>query len=233
MKNTSCFLFLLLFYCLFFIAFVTPAAAQAPTARLSNTDPEAQGEPFYLVPELGGELTLELGGSVRRAGEVQGGSALPELGGVGRLGYRRYLDAIGQLALGGYLAGQVDASSAPRRGSLDALSLGVSLEGRLMNPSLFFILFGLWAEGGLVTYAPLDDASPATPLPPEALQQDALGWRVAAGVESGLGVLGWLDPYIYGEVPIWLGVEHVELDSGASWTATILGARLRFGWAHR
>ena len=206
------------------------AAAQADgtSARLSN----AESEPFYFVPALSGEWLLSLGVDQRRTDGFAGGSAVPELLGVLRVGHRRYADDWGRLAAGPYAWGGLSLDGGGGHGQLGGGGLGVSAQARLMNDSFIYLSLGLFAEVGAVSWSTPQETPAWQVLPVVGLDRDQVGTRALVGVEGGFGFMGWFDPWIYGTSSAWAGVEWVDLGQ-ASWSTLELGVQLRFDWAHR
>ena len=211
-------------------ALASPLAfADDTSSRLSNAETE-EGV-YYLVPELDGEVTLALGMDSRRTDTFSGGSLVPELSAMLRVGYRRYADAWGRVAGGGYLVGGQSFGGDERRGSFSSLGGGVSGQLRLMNADFIYLHLGLFAEGGLASWeGPTSSASSSLRTP--ELEDHLLGSRAMVGAAIGIGLMGWFDPYIYAEGEIWFGYEWVDLGA-ATWSTAIFGLQFRLDFAHR
>jgi hypothetical protein len=77
------------------------------------------------------------------------------------------------------------------------------------------------------------EAGPVFPreAPPEGAS-DATGVRWAAGVETGPGLLWFLDPWFFGDVSGRVGVQSLTVAGGDS-VMLFAGMRLTFDLAHR
>lgn len=207
-----------------------PALAEGDgtSARVSN----AETEPYFFVPSLSGEWMLSLGIDSRRTDRFSGGSAVPELNGVLRLGHRWYGEDQGRLALGPYLWGGLGLDQAVGRGTLGGAGAGVSAQVRWMNDRFIYLHLALFGELGGAWWRSPTDVPSWQVLPVVGLATDQSGWRAMVGAELGFGLMGWFDPWIYGESPVWFGLEWVDLGE-AAWSTVMFGVQLRFDWAHR
>ena len=156
------------------------------------------------MPRFERALRVDLGVASRSPNVLP--TIVPELGLFGAVGYREYLDISGAVSLG---ASIVAGTSIPPRdgrdpaGRLSHAGGVVELELRGISDDWFLALVGLYGELGVATWSP-DAGVPGVPAASTNL-------RWAAGVEAGFGLLAWLDPYIFGETPLFLGVESIRL----------------------
>lgn len=203
------------------LALTAPAQAQQGAGVGALT---AEQQTLLFVPPLDGALTLGAGLQSRALSEelVYGPEGMAEL----MLGGRLYLDEVGAVALGAHVRGaltlpQAQASPlAARRPDYWGVDAGLHLQLRGMSEDFIFGLVGVLVEVGALGHD--GDALPQDPLAPAP----GPGLRAYAGLEGGFGFLGWLDPYIYAESGVRLGVERVQLGGATLWS-------LHFAWEAR
>lgn len=176
---------------------------------------------MFFVPELRGAITVDVTYEGRFEAVLTDDShGLPP--GAVRLhaGYLHYLDGHGRAAVGGYVGGGASVGEDPVYSRADAGAL-VRLRG--IGDDFFHVSLAAFAEGGL-----LSSRARAA----ECETCDALGTRLASGLEVGGGVLWYLAPYVFGEYAARLGVETTRLDGRSVW-ALYASMRLAFDFALR
>ncbi len=194
---------------------------------LSPLDGERHARAFF-VPPFWGAFTLDVGLDGRFDGVVQETDHnLPEQSLRVGAGYLYYLDGHGTWSLGPYLSSGL-AFGDEARAPTASVDLGLRLRRRSLNATYQFISLGAWVEGGSMVVGqpgPCSSDPQCTPSP------SSRGWRVAAGLETGPGLLLFLDPYIFGELVARVGVETVYLDGRV--TALTAGLRMAFDFGLR
>lgn len=173
---------------------------------------------IYLVPELIGAFTLsvEYGSRLDTFALLSGPTPIvPGTSVSARAGWRQYLDPWGRLNLGLYggVGRSISGFGDDRAAIYEEATLGLSLQRRSMSPSFVYIISGLYAEGGALW---VEDGS-----------RDLTGHRWAAGLESGIGGLAYVEPYVFAEMSGRLGVEGVSID-GLNSTALTASLRISF-----
>lgn len=202
------------------------AQAQGGASAMSLA---GESQTVLFVPPLEGAVLLGAGLHSRvplaqtvRAPDTMAGALL---------GGRWYLDQVGRVAVGAHVRGSL---SLPETGSAPALARhesfwgvdgGLHLQLRGMNEAYIYGLLGLVVELGVMGHD--GDADPLDPL----RVPGSGGTRWYVGLESGFGFLGYLDPYIYGESGVRLGLEWLDF-SGAQITSLHFAweVRLDFAW---
>jgi hypothetical protein len=205
--------------------FSTTARADESSARLSNADLESGV--YLLVPDFAGELSVayETEGRLGRRGDSLS-LALPPVSGNLVVGYNRYFDPWGRANGGLYLSAGSSLGSGGGYGRIDAYGLGFTLETRFMNANFVYLDLGLIGELGFVSWSRAPETLVGQPVDLDG------GTRVTAGVSMGLGLLTWLDPYVWLEVPSWIGVEYMNLGGHELWSLAG-GLRIELDFAHR
>ncbi len=183
---------------------------------------------FIMVPELESAFTLALSfeNSFPRA---LGESALqlPHQHLRAHLGYMNYLDPRGRNGLGLYLGGGLSLPQA-ELGKTLRLDLGLHYRKRFITPQFHHASLGAFLEGGVLF---LRDA-PARQDGLWIVEPAERAWRVALGVETGVGTLWSLRPYLWGELAPRMGLEFISHDGIEEWR--IFGMiNIQFDWGQR
>lgn len=197
-------------------ALLAAAALVAGRPRPGHADPAGRTVLLF-VPELDGALDfgVEARSAIERFALTDTAPAATPTVVAGHLGYRRYLEPHGRVVLGGYLAAGIGTEQ-PGRVSTVHLDAGVALHLRAVSPDFFYWVFGGFAEAG--------------PVLPRGDRGAGLRWAV--GLESGPGLLWFLDPYLFADVTGRIGVQSIRL-AGVEHTALFAGLRMSFDLAHR
>jgi hypothetical protein len=188
------------------VLLASPAAADEPGRTV-----------LLFVPELRGAVTF--GFEARSALErvpIAGEPSVPPTSVLGHLGYRLYLDPHTRALLGAYL--EVGGTGEqPDRTAVTNLDFGVELMARAVSRDFFFGGLGLFGEAGPVFLRQS---------PPENVEART-GLRWAAGLESDLGMLWYLDPYLLADVAGRVGVESVTA-AGTRFVSLFASLRVTF-----
>lgn len=198
---------------------VSSAVAQEPGSISTAGDEDFQAE-FVPIPELDGALSADLG--LVTHFDLSGAGRLPALGIGAALGWKHFFDIHGALALrarirGGASWGQFDDVL----GHI-GLELGLGLRGYSDQ----------WVFGELGVAAIVDlliwDFDPAAQRAYGTGDQ-VLGMRVGGGLETDVGLLWYLGPYLFGDLGAQAHVTWVEV-GGVSGVSLEMRWRLRFDW---
>ncbi len=185
-----------------------------------------EGTTILFVPVLQGEIVTGFGIHSRKV-LSNDGAPNPRTMASGLIGYRHYFDDVGRFGLGFYAAGSTSLNNTV--GRFDDFSGGLSFQYRAMSPDFIFALIGAFAQVGAL-WAPIS----STPNPIDGSQDtlDEVGLRMVVGIEGGFGFLGYLDPYIYGESGVSLGMEFINV-GGLKATSLLFAYQIRLDFALR
>ena len=180
----------------------------------------AESQATFFVPALPGAITLDLmlEGHGLLGDPVHG---LPTTSVRFDAGYLHYLDGHGRAAVGGYVGG--GASVGDDGPAYARVDVGATFRLRGISDNFYHGTLAFFGEVGLL-------AAPGRAV--ECPECETVASRIAGGVETGVGLLWYLDPYIFGESVARLGVESVRLD-GRRVTAVFAALRLALDFTFR
>jgi hypothetical protein len=193
-------------------------------AQSESDDPEPSmsRRTVLFVPSLSGEVFGAAGVQSRLPVSDPNRLVLPTTTALAHLGYRKYLDDRGQFGIGLYANGGVSLpdSAAPAAGRATAIGGGLTFQFRAMNPDFIYLTFGSFVEASALTWK--DQPPPQLPDIPAPHEE---GFRLAVGIESGPGLLWYLDPTLFGESTVQFGMEFVKMGQ-AELTSILIGWKL-------
>lgn len=182
----------------------------------------AERERLLRVPHLTGAWTFDVGGETRFPSVLdEPEPSIPEEWLRLHVGYLHYLDGHGRVAWGGYLGGgfSLGSDQVPVPNDATRLDLGLALRLRSISHDFVHATVRVFAEVGVQFAEPV-----------LGRVDDDLAVRFAGGLETGVGLLWLLDPYVFGETLFRVGVETIDY-ADQRYTAVFGGLRLQFDWA--